>query len=187
MAGTSNPQGPALIIQEHYHGQQKERVVPLMGQPVTLGRKSENDICLAEDFISSRHARFEPAGADYRIVDVGSTNGTSYNGQRLVPNQPQTLRDGDVVHMSNPATGDSVTITYQGARPAYPPPPQAAPPAPPAYQRRPRPRLRRPRQRSGLWFPLLLEPRPEPRCSRWEPSTRWPPERLSGGATARLS
>ncbi len=130
MAGTSGNQGPALIIQENYHGQQKERVVALTGRPLTLGRKSENDICLAEDFISSRHARIEPEGTGYRIVDIGSTNGTSWNGQRLTPHQPQTLRDGDVVHMSNPATGDSVTITYQAPQPA----PQAAPPHPqPAY------------------------------------------------------
>jgi len=30
-------------------------------------------------------------------LGVGSSNGTFLNGQRLVPNQPRVLRDGDEV------------------------------------------------------------------------------------------
>jgi pSer/pThr/pTyr-binding forkhead associated (FHA) protein len=33
------------------------------------------------------------------LVDLGSTNGTHLNGQRLIPNQPRVLRDGDEVRL----------------------------------------------------------------------------------------
>ena len=33
------------------------------------------------------------------LVDLGSVNGTHLNGQRLVPNQPRVLRDGDEIRL----------------------------------------------------------------------------------------
>ena len=31
------------------------------------------------------------------LIDLGSVNGTYLNGQRLIPNQPRVLRDGDEI------------------------------------------------------------------------------------------
>lgn len=61
-----------------------------------LGRSSENDLQLPEMSVSRQHAQLliEPDGP-VRLTDLGSSNGTFLNGQRLTPHQPVALRDGD--------------------------------------------------------------------------------------------
>ncbi|NTW00575.1 MAG: FHA domain-containing protein [Oscillochloris sp.] len=85
------------------------RTIPLSSASATLGRASDNDVVLASRFVSGRHARIEPDGAAHRIIDIGSTNGILYEGQR-VPRHD--LRDGDVLRIGDPATGSFVTLTY---------------------------------------------------------------------------
>ncbi|MGB1288788.1 MAG: FHA domain-containing protein [Aggregatilineales bacterium] len=47
--------------------------------------------------VSRLHAAIEFSEDTLILLDVGSTNGTYLNGQRLPPNQPRVLRDGDEV------------------------------------------------------------------------------------------
>lgn len=47
--------------------------------------------------VGRRHVRLAVQGGQVYIEDLDSTNGTVLNGQRLVPRQPQPLRDGDQV------------------------------------------------------------------------------------------
>jgi predicted component of type VI protein secretion system len=56
--------------------------------PVRIGRNALNDLPLAFPFVSQWHAvvAFDQANAAY--YDLGSTNGTTVQGQRLAPNQP---------------------------------------------------------------------------------------------------
>jgi pSer/pThr/pTyr-binding forkhead associated (FHA) protein len=50
----------------------------------------------AEKGVSRQHAAIELSGDEtLMVLDVGSSNGTFLNGQRLLPNQPRVLRDGD--------------------------------------------------------------------------------------------
>jgi pSer/pThr/pTyr-binding forkhead associated (FHA) protein len=35
------------------------------------------------------------------VIDNDSSNGTFLNGQRLIPNQPRILRDGDVIRLGH--------------------------------------------------------------------------------------
>jgi len=65
---------------------------------VHIGRGSENEIRLDDPGASSHHAKVEPAGSGFRVVDLGSTNGTFLNGHRLT--QPMDLKPGDRVQMS---------------------------------------------------------------------------------------
>ena len=65
---------------------------------VNIGRGSENEIRLDDPGASSRHAKVGPAGSGFRVVDLGSTNGTFLNGDRLM--QPADLRPGDRLQMS---------------------------------------------------------------------------------------
>ncbi|MBR4082983.1 MAG: FHA domain-containing protein [Lachnospiraceae bacterium] len=51
-------------------------------------------------FISKRHFRIERVGSQYRIIDVGSSNGTMLNGTDLVANMPYTLNIGDKIIIS---------------------------------------------------------------------------------------
>ena len=89
------------------------REVPLGKAALTLGRAPSNDIVLTSRFVSARHARIEPSGATYVIVDIGSTNGILAEGKRLDANSPLTLADGDVLRIGDPATGNFVTLTYR--------------------------------------------------------------------------
>ena len=67
---------------------------------VTIGRGGQNDIALPQDeFVSARHARFEPRRDGVWIQDLGSTNGTYLNGARL--ERPRRLAYGDLVRVGD--------------------------------------------------------------------------------------
>jgi hypothetical protein len=50
-----------------------------------------------EKGVSRLHAAIYRNDTTLTIVDMGSANGTHLNGQRLIPEQPRVLRDGDEV------------------------------------------------------------------------------------------
>jgi pSer/pThr/pTyr-binding forkhead associated (FHA) protein len=52
-----------------------------------------------EKGVSRQHAALEINEDTLMLLDVGSSNGTFLNGQRLLPNQPRVLRDGDEVRL----------------------------------------------------------------------------------------
>lgn len=57
---------------------------PLGVDPVVVGRSAACDLTLDDSFVSQRHFRLAPDGAAGWIVeDLGSTNGTWLDGQRI--------------------------------------------------------------------------------------------------------
>lgn len=70
--------------------------VPVAG-PVIIGRSPGSDIVIADDFISSSHARVVPVGDSIVLEDLGSTNGTIVNGHRIT--NPVSLRTGDEIDL----------------------------------------------------------------------------------------
>jgi hypothetical protein len=52
-----------------------------------------------ENGVSRIHAAIRRGEDTLTLVDLGSVNGTHLNGQRLIPNQPRVLRDGDEVRL----------------------------------------------------------------------------------------
>jgi hypothetical protein len=70
--------------------------VPVVGS-VVIGRSPGSDIVIGDDFVSGRHARVTPRGAEALLEDLGSTNGTVLNGKRL--SSSQWLRPGDVIDL----------------------------------------------------------------------------------------
>jgi hypothetical protein len=52
-----------------------------------------------EKGVSRLHASIYRNEDTLVLVDMGSANGTMLNGQRLVPEQPRVLRDGDEIHL----------------------------------------------------------------------------------------
>jgi pSer/pThr/pTyr-binding forkhead associated (FHA) protein len=59
---------------------------------VLLGRSRECDIRISDGNVSRRHAELVQEGATYWLVDLGSTNGTELNGERV---DRAKLSDGD--------------------------------------------------------------------------------------------
>jgi hypothetical protein len=64
------------------------------GQEIVIGRSSELDMVLVEEMVSRKHARIALTDGTISIEDLGSTNGTFVNGEKV---QQGTLREGDRV------------------------------------------------------------------------------------------
>ncbi|MCU1459077.1 MAG: hypothetical protein JWL73_3169 [Actinomycetia bacterium] len=74
--------------------------VVALGDEMTIGRAAGCGIVLDHDtFISQVHARIFQQGSDTFLEDLGSTNGTFVNGDRL--DAPIRLRRGDRVQFGN--------------------------------------------------------------------------------------
>lgn len=50
---------------------------------VTVGRSSENDIQISDEYISREHLRIRKQGDKYFVRDLGSENGTFVNGIQI--------------------------------------------------------------------------------------------------------
>ncbi len=64
----------------------------LEDREVIVGRGSNLDMVLVEDMVSRRHAKITVKGDEVHIQDLGSTNGTFVNGERIMQ---QRLAEGD--------------------------------------------------------------------------------------------
>ena len=71
--------------------------VPIAGAALTIGRLPPCDLLLPGAEVSRQHCRIEVAGGEARIADLGSTNGTLVDGQRIIA--PTTLRPGATVQV----------------------------------------------------------------------------------------
>lgn len=72
---------------------------------VTIGRRPDRDVVMAEPHVSRNHAQIERRGAEYFIVDLGSSHGTFVNGQAT---QSQRLQGGDRIELG--AIGGSYMV-----------------------------------------------------------------------------
>ena len=138
------------------------KAFPLEKDEMFIGREANNDITINDPEVSRRHARLFVQGGNMILEDLGSTNGTSVNGQRLTG--PYVLRAGEVITL-----GEKITLLFESvvvddnatmassrgsSQPPYPPPtsqppqpyqaphpqqPVYAPPPPARYQAPPPP------------------------------------------------
>src|SRR5512147_759785 len=77
----------------------------LEGDQMTIGRDSTNEIVINDAEVSRRHSRLMFQGGKYVLEDLGSTNGTFVNGQRLAG--PVVLKPGDIVSL-----GEQIVLMY---------------------------------------------------------------------------
>jgi diguanylate cyclase (GGDEF)-like protein len=80
-----------------------------------IGRGNQADIHVVDDGISRRHAEIHNNGKEILIRDLGSTNGTFCNGERI---GEHTLRDGDKIQVGSTTIlkftfHDSLDETFQ--------------------------------------------------------------------------
>lgn len=66
-------------------------------KPLVVGRGAQADITFEDAFASDRHARFDTAGGRLYVQDLGSTNGTTINGERVTDRT--ALSRGDTIRI----------------------------------------------------------------------------------------
>ena len=82
------------------------KTYPLVKSELFIGRDLSNDIVINDPEISRRHARLYIQNGAFVLEDLGSTNGSSVNGQRLV--SPYTLHPGEVITL-----GERITLVFE--------------------------------------------------------------------------
>jgi hypothetical protein len=80
------------------------RVYPLAIGSTVIGRGDQANLRLPDVGISRRHARVDFDGGQVVITDLGSTNGTSVNGQRI---SAVALNPGDMIQIG------TTTLTFR--------------------------------------------------------------------------
>jgi predicted component of type VI protein secretion system len=82
------------------------KVFDLSKSEVYLGRDVNNDVVINDAEVSRKHARLTMQAGAYVLEDLGSTNGTFVNGQRLMG--PHILRPGELVLF-----GENVSLVFE--------------------------------------------------------------------------
>jgi hypothetical protein len=100
---------PAGSIALYVMGEKLPLVVEGRGQPTILGRQSQDppasgivDLTKYQAHllgVSRQHAAIRYTDSTFTIEDLKSSNGTWVNENRLEPNQPRVLRNGDVIRL----------------------------------------------------------------------------------------
>jgi len=90
-------------------GPTPNQVFDLARDVITLGRDISNDLVVNDAEVSRTHLRLTRGIDGYTIADLGSTNGTFINGQRLLGSRP--LNNGDQIGL-----GETVTLGYERVR-----------------------------------------------------------------------
>ncbi len=85
-------------------------VFDLTKEVTVLGRDVSNDIVLGDAEVSRTHARLTRTPGGYVLEDLGSTNGSFVNGDRLAA--PRVLNPGDLVGF-----GETITLTFDATSP----------------------------------------------------------------------
>jgi hypothetical protein len=91
-------------------GPQPNQTYDLNKDIITVGRDITNDITINDPECSRHHMRFTRGAGGFTLEDLGSTNGTFVNGQRLTGAKP--LSNGDMIGL-----GETVTLGYELVRP----------------------------------------------------------------------
>lgn len=97
------PQSFQLVMRS---GPTPGKAYTLAQSEMTIGREVGNHIVINDAEVSRKHARLTPQAGGYMIEDLGSTNGTFVNGQRLMG--PHMLRHGELITI-----GENVTLAFE--------------------------------------------------------------------------
>src|SRR5271165_4097235 len=102
------------------HGPEEGRSWPIGMGPLTIGRGSDSTVLLPHASVSRHHAQLVYQATGLYIQDVGSSNGTSVNGEPLTA--PRRLQGGDHIQV-----GDVMLVLSQGEGARTPAPEEVEP------------------------------------------------------------
>jgi len=85
------------------------KIYPLEAPEIIIGREASNGVAINDAEISRKHAKLSLHGSAYVIQDLGSTNGSFVNGQRLTGTQ--VLNPGDTVSF-----GENIVMVYEATQ-----------------------------------------------------------------------
>ncbi|MCP3869010.1 MAG: FHA domain-containing protein [Gammaproteobacteria bacterium] len=98
-----------------------------------IGRDESNQLQLNLDLVSRRHAELYPVGTQWRIKDLGSSNGTYLNGhlvsQAFLPAKAtlQFGSEGPIIRVERESPGKPANVVAPQSLKAPPPPPKTEP------------------------------------------------------------
>src|SRR5258708_19868082 len=87
---------------------------------ITIGRSARNDLCIPDPFASRVHAEVRHEGDEYFLHDLGSANGTLFNGAPDTVTDTFTLVSGDRIRIGQT---ELIFTTHSTSPPRTPPPP----------------------------------------------------------------
>ena len=87
------PQAKFVVLSKELRGQSFE----LRERMYTIGRVEAADICIPDSTISSSHTEIHYNDGEYKVVDLGSSNGTRVNGARFTGEHE--LKHSDVLQV----------------------------------------------------------------------------------------
>jgi len=119
IAAKTGPEGALakfLVRSGSLKGQRLLIKVPI----VNIGRADYNDLVIPDDSVSSQHAKLTRREGVWILVDLGSTNGTMVDGERITGDTPIApgayVRFGDIQLVFEPTDDDAGIKAPQGTR-----------------------------------------------------------------------
>jgi two-component system cell cycle response regulator len=107
----------AVLVLVYPPGPNLGRRFPLEKESHVVGRQDTCDVPIGEDAVSRQHARVFREGLVWQVEDLGSTNGSFVNDQRL--QRPTPLRDGDMLRFGTAIlkflSGSNIESAYHEA------------------------------------------------------------------------
>ena len=105
-----------LIRSGSLKGQRLYVKVPI----VNIGRAEYNDLVVPDDSVSSQHAKLTRREGIWILTDLGSTNGTMVDGERITSDTPIApgafVRFGDIQLVFEPTDDDAGMDKQAGTR-----------------------------------------------------------------------
>ena len=98
----------------HVAGPTEERAIELADdtselREIRIGRRPDLELPLPYPALSGLHARLIRIDGRWQIEDLGSTNGTRVDGERLAPRQPRPIQPGAQIKLGQ------ITLVFDGA------------------------------------------------------------------------
>lgn len=86
------------------------KAFPITKADISIGRELNNDVVVNDPEVSRKHTRIVFRVGGFVVEDLGSTNGTYVNGQRLIG--PHALQPGELILL-----GENISFTFEVVQP----------------------------------------------------------------------